>query len=160
MPRRFIQELSNDTIKLLQKVYKVSKRHQVRQRAQCILLSYQGYTTNELAHIYQVDRVTIYNWFNAWESRHFAGLYDKKGRGRNPSFNETQEEQIRQWVKLHPKNLNKVIAFIEKEFGFSTSKSTITDRSFKRPFRPDAATARLRWRPLLAHAASGCPSTR
>jgi hypothetical protein len=41
-----------------------------------------------------------------------------------------------------------------------TPPSTITDRSFKRPFRPDAATARLRWRPLLAHAASGCPSTR
>ena len=125
MPKRFIQGLSNETTKLLQKVYKKSKHHQVRQRAQCILLSYQGYTTKELAHILHVDRITIYNWFNAWDSRRFAGLYDKKGRGRNSSFNEDQKLQIRQWAKLYPKNLNKVMAFIEKEFGLTTSKSTI-----------------------------------
>lgn len=73
MAMRFIQGLRHETIKLLQKIYKESKHHQVRQRAQCILLSYQGYMTNELAHIFQVDRITIYNWFNAWESRQFAG---------------------------------------------------------------------------------------
>jgi transposase len=56
---RFIQGLSNKTIKLLQKIYKQSKHHQVRHRAQCVLLSYQGYTTNELAHIFRVDRITI-----------------------------------------------------------------------------------------------------
>jgi len=96
---RFIQGLSHETTKLLQKVYKESKYHQVRQRAQCLLLSYQGYRTNELSHIFQVDRITIYNWFNAWDSRHFAGLYDKKGRGRSASFNSDQKEQIRQWSK-------------------------------------------------------------
>jgi hypothetical protein len=81
---RFIQHLSHETIPLLQKVYQKSQHHRVRQRAQCILLSYQGYTTNELAHMFKVDRITIYNWFNQWESRHFAGLYDRKGKGRNP----------------------------------------------------------------------------
>ena len=125
MPRRFIQGLSHETTRLLQKVYKQSKHHQVRQRAQCILLSYQGYTMNELAHIFHVDRVTIYHWFNAWDSRHFAGLYDKKGRGRHRILNEDQKEQVRQWVKLYPKNLNKVIALIKEEFDISTSKSTI-----------------------------------
>jgi hypothetical protein len=70
---RFIQGLSHETTKLLHKVYKESKYHQVRQRAQCILRSYQGYMINEVSHIFQVDRVTIYNWLNAWESRHFAG---------------------------------------------------------------------------------------
>jgi len=91
---RFIRGLSNETTKLLQKVYKESKYHQVRRRAQCVLLSYQGYATNELSHIFQVDRVTIYNWFNAWDLRHFAGLYDKKGRGRNPILNSDEKEQI------------------------------------------------------------------
>ena len=41
---RFIQDLSPETIPLLQKIYKKSKYHRVRQRAQCLLLSYQGYT--------------------------------------------------------------------------------------------------------------------
>jgi transposase len=124
-PMRFIPYLSQETIPLLQKVYQQSKYHRVRQRAQCILLSYQGYTIKELSHIFKVDRVTIYNWFNNWESRHFAGLYDRNGKGRPQTFNQEQKEQIRQWTKLYPKNLNKVIALIEKEFGISTSKSTI-----------------------------------
>jgi len=122
---RFIDNLSYDTITLLQSIYQKSKHHRVRQRAQCILLSYQGYMTNELAHIFKVDRITIYNWFNEWESRHFAGLYNRKGKGRNPIFNQGQKEQIRQWVKLYPKNLNKVIALIQEEFDLSASKSTI-----------------------------------
>jgi transposase len=45
------------------------------------LLSHQGYTIKELSNIFQVDRITIYNWFDHWESRRFAGLYDRKGKG-------------------------------------------------------------------------------
>ena len=122
---RFIQGLSHETTKLLRKVYKESKYHQVRQRAQCILLSYQGYMINELSHIFQVDRVTIYNWLNAWESRHFAGLYDRKGRGRRPILNADQREQIREWVKQYPKNLNKIIGLVCDEFNLDVSKDTI-----------------------------------
>ena len=32
----------------------------MRQRAHCVLLSFQGYTPKELAHIFHVDRITIY----------------------------------------------------------------------------------------------------
>ena len=122
---RFIQDLSPETIPLLQKIYKKSKYHRVRQRSQCLLLSYQGYTIKELSHIFQVDRITIYHWFNSWESRRLAGLYDRAGKGRKPIFNQEQREQIRQWIKLYPKNLNKVIALIQKEFAIKSSKSTI-----------------------------------
>lgn len=122
---RFIQDLSPETIQLLQKVYQKSKHHRVRQRAQCILLSYQGYTIKELSHIFKVDRITIYNWFSSWESRCFAGLYDRRGKGRHQIFHQEQKEQIRQWIRLYPKNLNKVLALIQQEFGLSASKSTI-----------------------------------
>ncbi len=97
----------------------------MRQRAQCVLLSFQGYTTKELAHIFHVDRITIYNWFDAWDMRHFPGLYDRKGQGRPPSFTQEQKEHIRQWAKLFPKNLNKIGACIRKEFGVDVSKQTI-----------------------------------
>ena len=97
----------------------------MRQRAQCILRSDQGYTTKELAHIFNVDRITIYNWFNHWESHRFVGLYDRKGMGRNQTFNPEQKEQIKAWVKRYPKNLNKVIALIKREFALDTSRSTV-----------------------------------
>ena len=130
---RFIQSLNYDTLNLLQKIYQKSKHHNVRQRAHCILLSSQGYTTNDLTRIFNVDRITVYHWFNNWESRRFAGLYDRKGKGRHSIFNQEQKEQIREGIKLYPKNLNKVIALIQQTFDLEASKSTMKRilKSFK-----------------------------
>jgi len=122
---RFIQGVSPETIHLLQRIHKHSRHHRVRQRVHCILLSLQGYTTNHLADIFQVDRITIYHWFNAWEQRGLPGLYDRKGPGRPPLFNADQKEQIRQWIKMFPKNLNKIRALIHDEFDLDVSKQTI-----------------------------------
>jgi hypothetical protein len=40
---RFIKGLSQETIKILRRIYQQSKYHQVRARAQCIFLSHQRY---------------------------------------------------------------------------------------------------------------------
>ncbi len=40
---RYIKGLTKDTLKLLERIYQQSKYYQVRQRAHCIRLSYQGY---------------------------------------------------------------------------------------------------------------------
>src|SRR6516164_1688664 len=91
---RFIQDLSPETIPLLQKIYKKSKYHRVRQRAQCLLLSYQGYTIKELSHIFQVDRITIYHWFNSWESRRLAGVYDRLAKVENQFLIKSKENKF------------------------------------------------------------------
>jgi transposase len=85
----------------------------------------QGYTTNHLADIFHVDRITIYHWFNAWEQQRFPGLYDRPGKGRPPLFNADQKEQIRQWINMFPKNLTQIRALIHDEFGLDVSKQTI-----------------------------------
>ena len=71
---RFIENISQETISMLQRIYKQSKHHRVGQRAHCLLLSLQRYTPTELLKIFQVDRITIYQWFDAWEARRLAGL--------------------------------------------------------------------------------------
>ncbi len=75
--------------------------------------------------MFHVDRMTIYHWFDAWETRRFPGLYDRKGTGRLPSFTPEQKDEIRQWAKLFPKNLNKIGACIRDKFGLDVSKQTI-----------------------------------
>jgi transposase len=122
---RFIHDLSDETTHLLQKLYKHSRHHRVRQRAHCVLLSFQGYTPKELAHIFHVDRITIYNWLDAWEAQRFPGLYDRQGKGRPPSFTQDQKAQIRQWAQLFPKHLNKIGILIREEFALDVSKQTI-----------------------------------
>jgi len=109
---RFVEDVSQETISMLQRIYKQSKHHRVRQRAQCLLLSYHGSTTTQLMKIFQVDRITIYHWFNAWETRHLPGLYDKAKQGRPQKCTPEQKEYIRQWAKAFPKNLNQVGALV------------------------------------------------
>ncbi|PON09835.1 IS630 family transposase, partial [Candidatus Entotheonella serta] len=36
-----------------------------------------------------------------------------------------QKEQMRQWIKLFPRNLNKIRSLIHDEFGLKVSKQTI-----------------------------------
>jgi transposase len=122
---RFIEDVSQETISILQRIYKHSKHHRVRQRAHCVLLSCQGYTTTELMKIFHVDRITIYHWFDAWETQHLVGLYDKAKQGRPPKCTLEQKAQIRQWAKDFPKNLNKVCALVTEHFHVDISKQTV-----------------------------------
>jgi transposase len=122
---RFIEDLSQETQSILQRIYKDSRHYRVRQRAHCILLSSKGYTTTQLQEIFQVDRITIYHWFNAWESRQLCGLYERKGRGRPPKLTAAHKEQIRQWAKDFPRNLHQIRILIQEKFGIDVSKDTI-----------------------------------
>ena len=122
---RFIQLLSSETVSLLRRIYRQSKRAQVRQRAHCILLSNGGFTIAQLMRIFQVSRKTIYNWFTAWEERSLAGLYDHSGRGRKPIFTAEQREQIHRWAQETPKNLNQVLNKIKKTWKRTVSKDTV-----------------------------------
>jgi transposase len=122
---RFIEDVSQETISMLQRIYKHSKHHRVRQRAHCVLLSCQRYTTTQLMKIFQVDRITIYHWLNAWNEQHLVGLYDKAKPGRPPKCTPEQKEQIRQWAKDFPKNLKKICALVSDHFHIHVSTQTL-----------------------------------
>jgi len=122
---RFVKNLCFPQIKLLRRIYKESKKHHVRQRAHCILLSYQGVPVSELAKIFGKTPRTIYTWLNLWEKYHFAGLYEKKGRGRRQKLSARMQAKVRQWAKEFPKNLMKIVALVRENFGISVSKRTI-----------------------------------
>ena len=122
---RYIKGLTKETLKLLERIYQQSKYHQVRQRAHCILLSYQRYKIAELMEIFRVSRNTIYNWLNNWESLGLVGLYNREGRGRKKLFNPLQQEIIKAWAKETPKNLKIVQEKIQREWEIVASKDTI-----------------------------------
>lgn len=122
---RFIVDLTPQTIKLLIRISKQSQYYRVRQRAHCIVLSFQGYTTTQLMEIFNVNRITIYNWFNAWQERCLIGLYDAKGKGRKGKLNAKQKEEVLKWGKQFPKNIKKIAALVLEHFSISLSEKTI-----------------------------------
>ncbi len=75
--------------------------------------------------IFQVSRLTIYNWFDAWDAQKLVGVYSRPGRGRKPLFSPEQQEQIHAWVKANPKNLKGVQGQIKETWGITASKDTI-----------------------------------
>lgn len=125
MRQRFIEGLSPDTVHLLQRIYRSSGHHQVRQRAHCIVLSFSRFTVTELMGVFAVTRKTIYSWLDAWERDRLVGLYDRPGRGRKPTFSDEEKSLIRDWVKASPKNLNAVLAKIKAKWKVSVSKTTL-----------------------------------
>jgi transposase len=122
---KIIGDLSWETQKMLERIYKESQHHQTRQRAKCLLLSLKGTPIKELMKIFEVTRKTIYNWFNSWEENKLLGLYNRAGQGRKPKLTKEQEKQVKEWVKEEPKSLKSVQIKIEKEWGYKISKDTI-----------------------------------
>ena len=104
-----LREINTLSFKLLERIYRQSRHHQVRQRAHFLILASQGLKVNELMKIFQVSYKTIYNWINRWEFEGMVGLYNKPGRGCKRTFKPEQEEKIREWAKQEPRQLKKVL---------------------------------------------------
>jgi transposase len=122
---RLIRELTPENIKLRQRISRESKYYQVRNRAKCLILSYQGLSIKQLMVIFGVSRKTIYNWFTKWEDEKVVGLYNERGRGRKSKLNDEQKEQVKAWAKKEPRQLLSIVQKAKKEWGITVSKDTI-----------------------------------
>ena len=54
-----------------------------------------------------------------------VGLYNRSGQGRKKIFNAAQQEKIKQWAAITPKNLGSVREKIRQEWEVVVSKDTI-----------------------------------
>ena len=89
------------------------------------MLTYKGFSTKQLIKIFGVSLKILNNWWTRWERFGIIGLYDAKGKGRKSKLNQAKKEQVKEWVKSEPKNLNKTLAKIKKDWGITTSKDTV-----------------------------------
>jgi transposase len=121
----FIREINPLSLKLLERIYRQSQHHQVRQRAHFLILAVQGVKVEAAMNLFKVSYKTIYNWLDRWESEGMVGLYNKPGRGRKRTFNEAQEKSIRAWAKQEPRQLKQVRQKIKETWGVDTSTDTI-----------------------------------
>ena len=122
---RFITDLSFETQSLLKRFYTLSKKHETRQKAQCVLLSNKKVGINQLVEIFDVHLNTIYNWLDSWEDEGILSLYHKKGQGRKPLLGNIKEQEIRDLLVENPKQLKKVISQIAEKHEVKISKRTL-----------------------------------
>lgn len=126
--KRYIENLTETEIKALEKGFKEGKSHRFRNRCKTILLSHQGYDTNQLREIFGVGLLSIYRWMDKWESGGIDALADKEGRGRKPILKLDKQDhvsKVEKAIEKSPKNLNKVLAQIKEELDVDLSKLTL-----------------------------------
>jgi hypothetical protein len=108
---RYIK-LSETGIADLEKTYHCHARYCVRQRAQCLLLSNQGYSVPAPAKIFSTGTHTVRARFTRREENGISGLEILPGRGLKPAIKEDHPEpvsSIMEEVSVDPRNLSSVI---------------------------------------------------
>ena len=120
----FIREINPLSSKLLQRIHRQSRHHQVRQRSHCLILASRVKKV-ELMNIFRISYKTLYNWFNRWELEGMIGLYNKPGRGAKSLFNSSQKAQIKEWAKQEPRQLKNLSQKLQEAWGISPSIKTI-----------------------------------
>jgi transposase len=105
-------ELEEIARQKLEKVYHTHAKSHVRQRAQCLLLSDQGYSVPTLADIFSTRTHTVREWFDRWESEGVSGLEIRSGRGLKSAIhveNTALVASIKEEVSVNPHNLREVV---------------------------------------------------
>lgn len=99
---KFIQSLTPEQLNSLRALHKEGATHRVRQRAHAVLLSAKGYTLNQLADIFDLDRDTVSEWLRVWEQQGTAALGDAPKSGRPSKLDEATRKELVRTVREAP----------------------------------------------------------
>ena len=131
--QRFISGLSKVEIIKLKEGKKSGKTALFRSRCHAILLSNQGFDTNEILKISDVQLLTVYNWFNRWEKDGIEGLKTRSGQGRKPLLSVDNKEHVKavkKAVKKRAETGENILLTIEKELDLEGQMSMDILRPF------------------------------
>jgi transposase len=129
MGKKLIPILTDIQLKELEKCYRESKNHALRQRSHIILLKSQGHSSKYISTLsgYPSHQGTINGWVSRYLDKGIAGLKNKLGQGRKKIINqEAHEAKIKEIVKTERQRLTYAKSLIEKELDVKMSKRTLT----------------------------------
>ena len=124
---RFVK-LTEAELKTLQEGHKNGSQFQFRNRCQCLILSSQGKSVPELTQLFEVSRVTIYSWLDAWDKQGLTGLMNKPGRGRKPLLsvqNSSHVKSVKAAIRKNPQSVKAVVAELESKIGAALHPETL-----------------------------------
>jgi transposase len=124
---RFIK-LTDAELKTLQEGHKNGSQFQFRNRCFCLILSNQGKSVSELTEFFEVSRITIYSWFDAWHKNGIVGLMNKPGRGRKSILslqNPAHIKSVKAAIRKNPQSVKSVVAELESKIGSPMHPETL-----------------------------------
>lgn len=83
-PTKFVETLTDDQRQRLKEIQRGDSNWRTRMRAHAVLLSEKGFSLNQLATIFEIDRDSVSQWLDWWAKYEFEGLSDDPRSGRPP----------------------------------------------------------------------------
>ena len=124
MKKKFIK-LNEAERTTLQEGQKNGNAQAFQTRCHCLVLSSEGYEVKELARIFRVREISIYNWFKRWENSGIVSLRDKAGRGRKAILRAEDLAQIKKRVQENAQRLKIAREKLKAELGREFSTKTL-----------------------------------
>ena len=121
---RFITLTAVETA-ALEQVYLTSSNAVARRRSQCLLLSSQQHTIQQLMAIFSVCRITVYNWFDRWQAEGLASLQHRPGKGRKRLLAPVEQPVLMELVRDTPQHLKAVLHELATQHAVECSKDTL-----------------------------------
>lgn len=124
---RFVK-LSDAELAALHNGHRNGQPFEFRNRCHCLILSHQGYTIPELTKMFNVHRVSVYAWFDLWETGGIAALHKKPGQGRRPKLspaNPQHVERVKALVENERQNLKAVVGKLSEELRVEMHPDTL-----------------------------------
>lgn len=116
--------LKTEEIEALEKLHKNSDNNTVRKRSQCLLLSHQRRTINDLSGIFDVNRRTIERWLDSWSEIGVDSLAIQPGRGVKTRL-KGLDTVIAEQLKDHSRNLKNVLTYLKEQHNIVICKKTL-----------------------------------
>lgn len=127
--KRYI-ELSLSEKVALENAHKGGVSHDYRQRCHCILLSAEGWTVKELSVFFRVSSLSIYKWFNRYETEGLEGLLIRPGRGRKRKLNienQAHVAAVKRGLAKENRSIKELKEELELELGTTIGATTLRD---------------------------------
>jgi len=124
---RFIKSLSQEQQRSLHQIMRNHSSHRTRTRAHAILLSARGYSINQIADIFAVDRESVTAWLVRWEESETDGLDDEPKSGRPPTLTDEEEREAVAIVKEEPRSIKQQLVSVREKFGKKLSVRTLRE---------------------------------
>jgi transposase len=99
---KFVRALTATETQALRQLHKDGPTHRARQRAHALLLSAKGYTLEQLADIFDLDRDTLSQWMDVFHAQGVTALGDAPKSGRPRKLDAPIREMVVQTVRENP----------------------------------------------------------
>lgn len=104
--------------------FKEGSSHCFRMRCKAVLLKSEGLSSEAIGKIVEMTQISVNNWVKRYLLEGISGLETRKGRGRKPIMDCSDEEAVRKAIEKDRQSVNKAREAWQNAVGKEASEST------------------------------------